>query len=138
MTDKSIKITIGGMAGFITYMCDSVNYLWIILATLCIVDFIAGIAANFFTGEKFNKDKALRGAITKLFYFVTIIIGVMSDYIAMDLGIPFAEGKFISLVLIFYFIGTEGLSFTKNLSKIGVPLPNVLENFFGTLKKDGK
>jgi toxin secretion/phage lysis holin len=134
MNEKTIKIGLGGITGLISYICGSINYLWVILALMCIIDFVAGILASYYTNEKFCKDKAVRGAVVKLFYFVTILVGLMCDYIAIDLGIPFADGKVISLVLNFYFIGAEGFSFTKNLSKIGVPLPSILEKFFGTLK----
>ena len=59
----------------------------------------------------------------------------MCDYIAKDMGLPLPQGKLISYVVLFYFIGTEGLSLLKNWGKIGLPLPNVLKSFFGVMVK---
>lgn len=138
MNETNLKLTIGGITGLASYMVGSINYLWVILAIMAIFDFVTGVTASVLNEETFDKKKCIRGGIIKLFYFVLILVAVMCDYMAIDLKIPFAENKLMSLVANVYFIGAEGLSLLGNLSKIGVPIPSILKSFFEKINGDNK
>lgn len=136
MQDAIDKIGLGSITGLICYIIGCVNYLWLILIILVLFDYISGIVGAMIKNEKFDKTKAMVGAVQKVFYFMVIVTAAMCDYIAKDMGIPLPGNKLMSYVVVIYFIGTEGFSLLKNWGKIGLPLPGILHNFFGTITKE--
>lgn len=136
METNTFKLGIGGIAGLISYIAGNINYLWVILGVLSLIDFIAGLAGAMLNDEKFDKKKCMRGALIKILYFAVILIAILCDYMAINTGIPLSEHKLMSLVTSIYFIGTEGLGLIENLSQIGVPLPDIFKKFFENIKKE--
>lgn len=130
------KIGLGSVTGLVCYVAGCVNYLWLILIVMVLFDYISGTIGAMIQNERFDRKKAIKGAVIKVFYFILIIIAAMCDYMIKDTGIPWPTGKLISYVVILYFIGTEGLSLLKNCGKIGVPLPPILNSFFGRISKE--
>lgn len=136
MNDAIEKVGIGSITGLLCYISGCINYMWFILIVMVLFDYISGIVGAMVQNERFDRGKAIVGAVQKVFYFMVIVTASMCDYIAKDMGIPLPSDKLMSYVVLIYFIGTEGLSLLKNWGKIGLPLPNALKTFFRTMVKE--
>ena len=131
--DAGFKFGAGSIGLLCSYICGNINYMWIILAILCIFDYISAVAAALKNKEPFDKDKALWGAVQKCFYFAVMIAATLADFFIINQGVPLPGGKALAFVAAMYFVGTEGLSFIKNCGKLGLPLPRQLQHFFESL-----
>ncbi len=115
-------------------LCGStMNCLWggfdIALNTLLLfmlLDYILGVACGVFKKELSSKI-AFRGILKKVAMLMVIAVGVSLDLIIN------AEGFLRGLVLFFY-IGLEGISILENSATIGVPIPNKLTSVLLQLK----
>ncbi len=111
------------------------NYLWggfdMALNTLLLfmlLDYILGVACGVFKKELSSKI-AFKGILKKMAMLIIIAVGVSLDLIIN------ADGFLRGLVLFFY-IGLEGISILENSATIGVPIPDKLRSVLLQLKED--
>ncbi len=117
-------------------ICGStMNYLWggfdLALNTLLLfmlLDYILGVACGVFKKELSSKI-AFKGILKKMAMLMVIAVGVSLDLIIN------ADGFLRGLVLFFY-IGLEGISILENSATIGVPIPDKLTSVLLQLKEE--
>lgn len=98
-----------------------------VLVVFVILDYVTGIMAAWFE-KKLNSDIGLKGITKKILLFVPVALGYYLDQV---LG----QEVFRNLAVFFY-LANEGLSIIENLSRCGVPVPDVLKNALAQLSKD--
>ena len=124
---SSIMAVCGGIA----------NYLWggwdMALRTLLLfmlLDYVLGVICGI-NDDKLSSQTAFKGILKK----VTILI-VITVAVSLDTAIN-AEGLVRGLVLFFY-IGLEGISILENAARMGVPIPDRLKDALIQLKEGNK
>lgn len=105
------------------------NLLWIALVFGIITDFITGIAKAYKSDGKICSSKLRDGGFKKCgIIFVCIMSLGLSEF--------FSDTYFIiSNSVLCYYVYTELISVTENLSALGVPLPPIFKKLLGK-KKD--
>lgn len=140
METTGAKSIIGLFLSVVSFVIGKITALVIVLALLIALDYITGILANMFQGEKFDAKKALRGAGKKAAYIILLMIGFLGDYVIFyaitQAGLPWGDVWILSIALSFYLIGTEGFSCLKNLILIGIPVPDFMLRFFGFVRDE--
>lgn len=124
------------VSGVIAICGGVANYLWggwdMALRTLLLfmlLDYILGVVCS--VKEKCtNSEVAFRGILKKVAVLVVVAVGVSLDSAAGT------DGLIRGLVLFFY-VGIEGISILENAAKLGVPIPEKLKEVLIQLKDKG-
>lgn len=126
------------VASVFSYLYGCINELIIILVIFMLFDYITGIILAI-KQKQFNPDKGIDGAVKKACYSIIIIMGFLMDYIigyiGPNLNLHINTGGLIGAAVVVYLISTEGLSATRNLINLGLPVPKFLINVFENLKE---
>lgn len=121
MEEKNeVKVRIEDMEGFKDFIYSGDMYLLYAVLIFMAIDVVTG------WGKAIkNKDlwstKSVYGAGRKVMVLFVIIIGNIIDHI---LGLNGA----LLLVIMFYYIATEGLSILENLAEMDVPFPEQIKD----------
>lgn len=99
-----------------------------ILVGLIVADIVTGTAASIIKKE-LSSSASMAGMTRKLMVMLMVAICKFIEPIAQ--GVPLG-----SLAALFY-CGTELLSITENLGKIGVPIPAFIKNTLAKLRENG-
>lgn len=113
----------GGAIASIAFLLGGIDKLVIALVLFMFVDFLTGLAAGW--GQKKTSSKrAFKGLMKKGAMLSLVIIANQLDIITgSDVG-------FVRNALIFFLIGTEGISILENMNKLGVKFPTFLSDRF--------
>lgn len=136
-----LKGVFAGFTGIIAYLYSCINELIAVLVFFVLFDYITGIvlAAK---EKKLDPMKGFWGAVKKAFYSVVVTMGFLLDftiaYISPKLGIDINTGGLIGAATICYLIGNEGISTTRNLINLGMPMPKFFLSIFGYIKKESE
>jgi len=132
---KGIMSIFGAVIG---YLYNCISEMVVVLIFLMLIDYILGIAAAYMQNEKFNPDKAIKGAFKKMLYAFILALGFLGDYVIIYFstaaGITLPIDGMVGIAIIAYLLGTEGFSCVKHCLVIGLPAPEFLLKFFGLLK----
>lgn len=89
------------------------------LLVLMVLDYITGLLAAYINPFlKLNSHKGFRGICKKL---VIIMLIVLAHELEKATGLPAVQS-----IVVWFFIGNEGLSIIENSAKAGVPIPEKL------------
>lgn len=128
------KASVGLLTGLLAYVIGQINMVTVVLFMFIVIDFGTGVLGSWYSGEKYNEEKASRGVIKKAGYIILWFMGVLlelvvrsqGEVIGITLNVPF-----ISLAISFWLLGTEGLSILANLHKMGVKgIPEWFTKYF--------
>lgn len=119
-------------------ICGSaVNYLWggwdMALRTLLLfmlLDYILGVLCGI-KDKKLSSDIAFKGIFKKITILIVVAVGVSLD------NMTNAQGLIRGLVIFFY-MGLEGISILENAARMGVPIPEKLKDVLVQLKEGNK
>lgn len=119
--DDSIMIGVlfSTMGTFLTYIIGGFDYPLLMLVGFVITDYITG----FISGAKNNKissDIMYWGIIRKVSQLLVVALGVALDRLMNT------DTMVIRLMIIYFYIGMEGISILENLVNIGVKVPKKL------------
>ena len=124
-------------SGVIAVFGTLVNYLWggwdMALRTLILfmaLDYILGVICGT-VDKNLSSQIAFKGVFKKVAILAVITVAVSLDNVVN------AEGMVRSLVLFFY-IGLEGISILENSAKLGVPIPDCLKDALIQLQEGNK
>ncbi len=124
-------------SGAIAVFGSMVNYLWggwdMALRTLILfmaLDYVLGVICGFL-GKKLSSDVAFKGILKKVAILVIITVAVSLDNVANTNGV-------IRSLVLFFYIGLEGISILENASMLGVPIPEKLKEALEQLKEGNK
>lgn len=116
------EVHIGGMVSAIgtvlTYFMgwdDAVEALLVLM----VLDYITGMLAAYINPNlQLNSERGLRGICKKIMILMLVVVG---HELEKAVGIPAVQS-----VVVWFFIGNEGLSIIENSAKAGIPVPQKL------------
>lgn len=116
---------------------SAVNYLWggwdMALRTLLLfmlLDYILGVICGI-KDKKLSSDIAFKGIFKKITILIVVAVAVSLD------NMTNAQGLIRGLVIFFY-MGLEGISILENAARMGVPIPEKLKDVLVQLKEGNK
>lgn len=124
----------GGTFASAAFLLGGFDKLLIALAIIMAADFITGVAASFFEQKKTSSKRAFKGLVKKGAMVSLVIVANQLD------SISGTDSGFLRNAMIFFLIGTEGISITENMHRLGVPVPKFISDRFEqmTNEKDDK
>jgi len=120
------------------YIADSITMLTVVFFVFMIIDLLTGILGSKASGQTYDKKKAENGVYKKLGYLIFWFVGVLIELIIKEQGAQVGINigmPVISVAVTAWLVGTEGLSITSNLHKMGVTIPKSFANYFDKLQK---
>ncbi|PZT57526.1 holin [Paenibacillus silvae] len=130
LMESAQKFLLGSLVTIGAYIFGGWSEGLMTLAILCIVDYVTGMAASVYEGNKYPNDptkglssnKGFWGIFKKFLMFVVIAILYRVDSL---LGLNGTLG--FMLGGLFFYIGNELISLIENLVRLDVPLPKQLK-----------
>ena len=102
----------------------------LVLVGLNVTDYITGIVASKYRGQKITSYKGFRGIAKKVCMWLLVAIGGVLDWLIMyagdTIGIDFKFKFVIACVVAVWLICNELISILENIKDIGAPLPGWL------------
>ena len=137
-----VKLTVSGLLAVITARLGILAMPVYILVFLNVSDYVTGIAAAYYKGEKVCSKTGFRGIAKKICMWLLIAIGVVVDkmlvYTAtvanIKISLSFAVGCFVAIWL----ICNEVISLLENINAIGVKVPRFLTDILTKIKEKMK
>ena len=125
--EKLIAFVIGGT--WLTFLIGSWHVSLTILLVFMAIDFITGIIKGAYTG-KLRSSVGYKGILRKGTIMLVIVFANMLDLLT-GTGLPVFR-----TMIVFFYIGNEGLSIIENLGAIGVPVPAAITKYIEQLSKE--
>ena len=93
------------------------------------IDYISGLLAAYINpGMKLDSRKGFRGIAKKIMILLLVSLAHFVDQ---------ATGQtFVQIVVIWFFLGNEGLSIVENAANAGLPIPQKLRDTLEQLSKE--
>lgn len=133
---KGFLFLLGVVLSFIT---NSISIPMVVLLILIILDYILGIAAAIKEEKKFERSKAIWGAVKKVGYAVVILFTILVDLLLKqginEIGLNIKYPAAFTFAATVYFCGVELFSGCRHLITLGVPVPKFLPKFGDFLSK---
>lgn len=130
MKENEVQVQINDMDKFQAFIYSGDMYIFYCLFILMGIDILSGWLKAFKKGNLWSR-KSVYGAGRKMMIIFIVIIANMLDNI-MQLHGAFLYG------LMIYYIATEMLSITENLSELGFPIPQQIQDKLEVLKTKEK
>lgn len=110
------------MGAITNYLLGGVDDLLVALLVFMIIDYVTGIiAAWMLPGTKLDSHKSYKGLWKKFLILCVVCAGHIFGHITGQ--------EIIRTIIIWFYLGNEGLSILENIANCGVPIPNkVKEN----------
>lgn len=132
MDNKLTEIKMGFTAvGAFLSAILGILYIPVLLMVLCnIIDYITGLIASHYRGEKVSSYIGLRGIIKKVCLWLLVVVGAIMDtlikYAADMVGIIPPIHFLVACVVCVWIICNELISILENMVDIGVKIPPFL------------
>lgn len=128
LTEIKVGIT---TIGAILSSVLGILYVPVLLMVLCnIIDYITGLIAAHYRGEKVSSYIGLRGIIKKVCLWLLVVVGAIMDtlikYAADTVGIKPPVHFLIACIVAVWIICNELISILENMIDIGVKIPPFL------------
>ena len=131
---NSLYVTLkGGSFAIFAFLLGGLDNLVTALALFMAIDYFTGVAAGWDAKETSSK-KAFKGLLKKGAMISLVIIANQLDVVTGS------DSGFMRNALIFFLLGTEGISITENMNRLGVKMPDFITQRFEemTNKNDRK
>ncbi|MGO4890273.1 holin family protein [Anaerobacillus sp. MEB173] len=122
-TDTLYTYITGGAFAGAAFLLGGIDNLIIALGIIMAVDFATGVGAGW-GKEKTSSKRAFKGLMKKGAMISLVIVANQLDVISGS------ESGFLRNAMIFFLIGTEGISILENMNKLGVKFPAFLSQRF--------
>ena len=123
----SITSAIGAVLTYFTGWNDALEA----LLTLMVIDYATGLLAAYINPDlKLDSHKGFRGICKKI---VIILLVVLAHELERASGVHAVQS-----VVVWFFIGNEGLSIIENAAKAGIPVPQKLRATLEQLSSEKK
>lgn len=123
-----IKGMISSFMGVLTSIFGILAVPIVLLVTCNLVDYVTGILASKYRGQKIESYKGMKGITKKIGMWLLVIAGVVMDvllkYSVAQLGMVFPFSFMIAAVVAIWIICNELISILENLKDMEVPLPD--------------
>lgn len=101
-----------------------------ILVMTNILDYLTGIWAAVYRGERVSSDVGFHGIVKKVCMWMLVLAGYIVDYIVVSMGhtmhIEFGFSCLVAAAVVFWLLANELISILENIADIGVPMPAFL------------
>lgn len=121
-----LEVYIGGGVAFVGVMLQHFFGEWNnqmeVLLIFMVVDYLTGLSAAFIQNNVYlDSRKGFKGIVKKIVILCLVVL-------AHQIDILIGQNTLTRNVVLFFFIGNEGLSILENASNCGLPIPNKLKN----------
>lgn len=125
---KLIISSIGGVLGVFLGGMDGLIYA---LLAFSVIDYVTGImCAN--DKKELSSSVGFKGIARKIIIFSLVgVANILDVYILGHVGV-------LRAAVIFFYLSNEGISILENTSKLGLPVPEKLQNILQQLNKEEK
>ena len=128
MTDvNKIKISFIAFFTMLNGLLGTLAVPFYILVGANVVDYVTGIAAAVYRGERVNSEIGLRGIAKKVCMWLLVMIGFVLDWCIVHMGhmvnITVGANCIVSVAVVFWLLANELISILENINDIGTPLP---------------
>jgi toxin secretion/phage lysis holin len=127
-TNSFFTAVAGGGFATLSYLLGGIDNLIIALGIFMMVDYTTGVMVGF-SFKNVSSQRAYRGAFKKVGMLLMILVAVQIDIVMGN------ESNFLRNAIMMILIGTEGISITENLGKLGVPIPAILTKSLEQMKE---
>lgn len=127
--ENEIQFKIEDMEGFQQFIYSGDMYLLYALLIFMAIDVITGWAKALKNGHLWSKKSLYGAGLKVLALFVVIIANIIDNILSLN-------GTFV-VIIMFYYIATEGLSILENLAEMNVPFPEQIKKKLEVLKNKG-
>jgi len=110
-----------------TYAIGGFDKLLIALTIFMVIDYLTGVMASF-VGSNLSSKIGFKGIAKKMAILLIVIMAYQIDVVA-------SQDMLIRTMVIWFFLGNEGLSILENAAKMGVPIPGILKDRLSQLTK---
>lgn len=128
-TDTLYTFITGGGISSIAYLLGGIDHLITALGIFMVCDFLIGTIAGS-QNEGLSSKRALKGLGKKGAMIALVIIANQLDIISGS------ENGFIRNSMIFFLIGTEGISIVENMGRLGLNIPDFIKARFEQMKNE--
>lgn len=129
-TEAQVGTATGAWGAIVSYFLGWNEALEALLV-LMVIDYITGLLAAYINPNlQLNSNRGFKGICKKIMILLLI---VLAHELEKATGIPAVQS-----VVVWFFIGNEGLSVIENAAKAGVPVPEKLQNTLEQLSAEKK
>ena len=136
---NKIKITFITVFTALNGWLGSIATPFYILVLTNIIDYITGIGAAVYRGERVSSETGFHGIAKKVCMWLLVLVGYIVDYIIISMGntmnIQFSFEYLIAAAVVFWLLANELISILENVADIGVPMPAFLINAVELVKE---
>ena len=127
-TEREVGLIFSGIGAALSYLCGWGAGMEALL-TLMVVDYVSGVLATYINPNlSLNSQKGFRGICKKILILLLVVVAHMIDKVLVDGA--------VQVVIVWFFIGNEGLSIVENAAKAGLPVPERLRATLEQLKHE--
>ncbi|WP_314793964.1 phage holin family protein [Gemella sanguinis] len=125
---KLIISSIGGVLGVFLGGMDGLIYA---LLAFSVIDYVTGIMCAI-DKKELSSSVGFKGIARKIIIFSLVgVANILDIYILGHVGV-------LRAAVIFFYLSNEGISILENTSKLGLPVPEKLQNILQQLNKEEK
>ena len=125
---KLIISSIGGVLGVFLGGMDGLIYA---LLAFSAIDYVTGIMCAI-DKKELSSSVGFKGIARKIIIFSLVgVANILDVYILGHVGV-------LRAAVIFFYLSNEGISILENTSKLGLPVPEKLQNILQQLNKEEK
>ena len=125
---KLIISSIGGILGVFLGGMDGLIYE---LLAFSVIDYVTGIICAI-DKKELSSSVGFKGIARKIIIFSLVgVANILDVYILGHVGV-------LRAAVIFFYLSNEGISILENTSKLGLPVPEKLQNILQQLNKEEK
>jgi len=111
----------------------------LVLVVCNIIDYVTGLVASPFRGQKIDSYKSFRGIAKKICMWLLVGVGSMIDWLIIyagnSIGISIPVNFLIACIVAVWLIANEIISILENMVDIGVTIPPFLLPLVKNIKK---
>ena len=132
MVPTQIEVQLGAMVSVVgtafSYACGWNNLLQALMAAM-ILDYVSGVLAAYISPQlALNSQRGFRGICKKVMILVMVSLSYQIDHLLGQ--------SIVYTVVIWFYLGNEGLSIIENAAKAGVPIPEKLRDTLEQLSSE--
>lgn len=132
MKSTNYKVIFSSVGACIASLLGVVAIPFYILVGCNIIDYITGITAAVYNGDKISSSKGFKGIVKKIAQWILVLVGFILDYsvttLSLYINIDIKFNSIIALIVTFWLIFNELISILENLTAVDAPVPQFMQH----------
>lgn len=125
------KLIISSIVGVLGVFLGGMDGLIYALLAFSVIDYVTGIMCAI-DKKELSSSVGFKGIARKIIIFSLVgVANILDVYILGHVGV-------LRAAVIFFYLSNEGISILENTSKLGLPVPEKLQNILQQLNKEEK